>query len=136
MIRSGVGAGAMGAGAGATTFVLTAAAVQWLAGTAGDTILAALALMFPASLLAYTMNRLCKRFLRKQRPNRLYDEMGAPWVRGSFPSFHSQFGAALGATFCTSIALLAPEGARLQAAPGVPGVGAGVGDRLDSAVPG
>ena len=91
-------------------------ALQLLLGTPGAVVLAAIALVLPAGLLTYGLNRLCKWLLPKPRRNRLYHDLISPWLRGSFPSFHTQFAATFGATFVGSVALLTPAG--LQAAAG------------------
>jgi membrane-associated phospholipid phosphatase len=96
-------------------FVLASTAVQCLVGTPGGTILAAVALMLPVGVLTYFANRICKLLWPKQRRNLLYDELVSGWVRGSFPSFHSQFGATLGTTFSTAVVLLGPAQGKLQA---------------------
>ena len=94
---------------------LLSVALQWLLGTPGPLLLAALALVFPASLLTYGLNRLCKAVLPKPRRNRRYHDLISPWLRGSFPSFHTQFAATFAATFCAAVTLLVPAGARLPA---------------------
>jgi membrane-associated phospholipid phosphatase len=89
---------------------LLSAALQLLIGTPGAVVLAALALVLPAGLLTYGVNRLCKWLLPKPRRNRRYHDLISPWLRGSFPSFHTQFAATFGATFSMAVALLAPAG--------------------------
>jgi membrane-associated phospholipid phosphatase len=89
---------------------LLSAALQLLIGTPGAVVLAAVALVLPAGLLTYGANRLCKWLLPKPRRNRLYHDLISPWLRGSFPSFHTQFAATFGATFSMAVALLAPAG--------------------------
>ena len=84
------------------------AALQWLIGTPGPVIVAALALVLPAGLLTYVVNRLCKALLPKPRANRTYHALISPWLRGSFPSFHTQFAATFGATFVAAVTLLSP----------------------------
>src|SRR5262249_19449444 len=97
---------------GATAILAALSAlVQWGIGTPGATILAALALVLPAGLLTYIANRLCKALLPKPRANRTYHTLISPWLRGSFPSFHTQFAATFGATFVAAIGLLSPPGA-------------------------
>jgi membrane-associated phospholipid phosphatase len=86
------------------------AALQWLIGTPGPVIVAALALVLPAGLLTYAANRLCKALLPKPRANRTYHALISPWLRGSFPSFHTQFAATFGATFVAAVTLLSPPG--------------------------
>lgn len=91
---------------------LLSAALQLLIGTPGAVVLAAVALVLPAGLLTYGVNRLCKWLLPKPRRNRRYHDLISPWLRGSFPSFHTQFAATFGATFSMAVALLAPAEAR------------------------
>ena len=89
---------------------LVSVALQLLIGTPGAVVLAAVALVLPAGLLTYGLNRLCKWLLPKPRRNRRYHDLISPWLRGSFPSFHTQFAATFGATFSMAVALLAPQG--------------------------
>ena len=91
---------------------LVSVALQWLIGTPGAVVLAAVALVLPAELLSYGLNRLCKWLLPKPRRNRRYHDLISPWLRGSFPSFHTQFAATFGATFSMAVALLAPAAAQ------------------------
>ncbi len=95
--------------ADAATGVLAALAalLQLLIGTPGAVVLAALALVLPAGLLTYAINRVCKAFVPKPRANRTYHALISPWLRGSFPSFHTQFAATFAMTFVTVIGLLA-----------------------------
>jgi len=88
------------------------AALQLLIGTPGGVVLAAVALVLPAGLLTYAVNRLCKALLPKPRANRTYHALISPWLRGSFPSFHTQFAATFGATFVAAIGLLSPPEGR------------------------
>ncbi len=98
---------------GATgALALSSLAVQWAVGTPGSTLLAALALVFPAGLITYGLNRLCKALLPKPRQNRLYHDLISPWLRGSFPSFHTQFATTFAATFVTAVTLLMPPDTR------------------------
>jgi membrane-associated phospholipid phosphatase len=89
---------------------LVSVALQLLIGTPGAVVLAAMALVLPAGLLTYGLNRLCKWLLPKPRRNRRYHDLISPWLRGSFPSFHTQFAATFGAAFSMAVALLAPAG--------------------------
>jgi len=89
---------------------LVSVALQLLIGTPCAVVLAAVALVLPAELLTYGLNRLCKWLLPKPRRNRRYHDLISPWLRGSFPSFHTQFAATFGATFSMAVALLAPAG--------------------------
>jgi membrane-associated phospholipid phosphatase len=94
---------------------LLSVALQLLIGTPGAVVLAALALVLPAGLLTYALNRFCKWLLPKPRRNRLYHDLISPWLRGSFPSFHTQFAATFATTFVVAVALLAPGASRLLA---------------------
>src|SRR5690349_20025517 len=87
---------------------LLSAALQLLYGTPGAVVLAATALVLPAALLTYALNRAYKWLLPKPRRNRRYHDLISPWLRGSFASFHTQFAAPFGATFAFGILLLAP----------------------------
>ena len=101
---------------GATgALALGSLAAQWALGTPGSLLLTALALVFPAGLITYGLNRLCKALLPKPRQNRPYHALISPWLRGSFPSFHSQFATTFAATFITAVTLLVPQEARLLA---------------------
>jgi membrane-associated phospholipid phosphatase len=71
-------------------------------------VLGALALVLPAGLLTYAVNRLCKALLPKPRANRSYHALISPWLRGSFPSFHTQFAATFAMTFVAVIGLVEP----------------------------
>ncbi|MDQ2809049.1 MAG: phosphatase PAP2 family protein [Chloroflexota bacterium] len=98
---------------GATgALALASLAAQWAVGTPGSTLLTALALVFPAGLITYGLNRLCKALLPKPRQNRHYHALISPWLRGSFPSFHTQFATTFAATFVTAVTLLVPPEAR------------------------
>jgi membrane-associated phospholipid phosphatase len=96
--------------ADAATGVLAALAalLQLAIGTPGAVVLAALALVLPAGLLTYGVNRLCKALLPKPRANRAYHALISPWLRGSFPSFHTQFAATFAMTFVAVVGLLEP----------------------------
>jgi membrane-associated phospholipid phosphatase len=96
--------------ADAATGVLAAlaAGLQLLIGTPGAVVLGALALVLPAGLLTYAVNRLCKALLPKPRANRSYHALISPWLRGSFPSFHTQFAATFAMTFVAVIGLVEP----------------------------
>ena len=96
--------------ADAATGVLAAGAagLQLLIGTPGAVVLGALALVLPAGLLTYAVNRLCKALLPKPRANRRYHALISPWLRGSFPSFHTQFAATFAMTFVAVIGLVDP----------------------------
>ena len=96
--------------ADAATGVLAALAalLQLLIGTPGAVVLGALALVLPAGLLTYGVNRLCKALLPKPRANRSYHALISPWLRGSFPSFHTQFAATFAMTFVAVIGLVEP----------------------------
>jgi membrane-associated phospholipid phosphatase len=96
--------------ADAATGVLAAlaAGLQLLIGTPGAVVLGALALVLPAGLLTYAVNRVCKALLPKPRANRSYHALISPWLRGSFPSFHTQFAATFAMTFVAVIGLVEP----------------------------
>lgn len=96
---------------------LLSVAIQVGIGTPGAVLLAALALVTPAGLITYALNRVCKGLLPKPRANRRYHDLISPWLRGSFPSFHTQFAATFGAAFSTAVALLAPPTTLLPAGP-------------------
>lgn len=102
---------------GATILLaLISIALQLRAGTSGRSLLAALALVLPASVLTYAANRALKARVRKPRRHRLYALLTQPSHGDSFPSLHTQFAATFGACFVTAVALLAPEGTRRGAA--------------------
>ncbi|HUS17827.1 MAG TPA: phosphatase PAP2 family protein [Chloroflexia bacterium] len=95
---------------------LLSVVLQLAIGTPPAVLLATLALVCPAGLLTYALNRLCKWLLPKPRGNRRYHDLISPWLRGSFPSFHTQFAATFAATFCTAVLLLMPPETRQLAA--------------------
>jgi hypothetical protein len=63
---------------------LVSVALQLLIGTPGAVVLAAVALVLPAGLLTYGLNRLCKWLLPKPRRNRRAHERVTRGLRGSF----------------------------------------------------
>jgi membrane-associated phospholipid phosphatase len=103
------------ADAGTAGLALISLGTQAALGTDGAVLLAALALVFPAGLLTYAVNRACKALIPKPRTNRHYHDLISPWLHGSFPSFHTQFASTFAATFVTAVSLLVPPPARLPA---------------------